>query len=128
MTTVSNGTLAVGCDLALKAGNGLTLGGGTFDAGCFSNSLGTLTLGAGSSNTLAVANGACRLSFSGLSDSGTLTITGTLGPATLRFGTSATALTPAQRAQITTANGRKIGLDANGYVIAVAPGTLIRVQ
>jgi fibronectin-binding autotransporter adhesin len=125
MTTVSNGTLAVGCDLALKAGNALTLSGGTFDAGSFSNSLGTLTLSTGSSNTLAVASGSCKLSFSGLSDSGTLTITGTLGPTTLRFGTSSTALTPEQRAQITTAIGRKIGLDANGYVFAIPPGTRI---
>jgi hypothetical protein len=50
-----------------------------------------------------------------------------LGPTTLRFGTSSTALTPAQRAQITMANGRKVGLDANGYVFSIAPGTLIRV-
>ncbi len=126
-TTVSNGTLAVGCNLALKAGNALTLSGGTFDAGSFSNSLGALTLTAGSSNTLAMTSGTCRLSFSGLSDSGTLTISGMLGPTTLRFGTSSTALTPAQRAQITMANGRKVGLDANGYVFSIAPGTLIRV-
>ncbi len=126
-TTVSNGTLAVGCDLALKAGNALTLGGGTFDAGGFSNSVGTLTLTTGTSNTLAVTSGTCQLSFSGLSGSGSLTVTGTLGPTTLRFGTSSTALTPAQRAQITMANGRKINLDANGYVFSIAPGTMIRV-
>jgi fibronectin-binding autotransporter adhesin len=125
LTTVSNGTLAVGCDLALNAGNALTLSGGTFDAGSFSNSLGTLTLSTGTSNTLAVADGTCKLSFSSLSGSGTLTITGTLGSTTLRFGTSSTALTPEQRAQITTANGRKIGLDANGYVFAIPPGTRI---
>jgi autotransporter-associated beta strand protein len=125
MTTVSNGTLAVGCDLALKAGNALTLSGGAFDAGTFSNSLGTLTLSTGSSNTLDVASGTCQLSFSGLSDSGTLTITGTLAPTTLRFGTSSTALTPEQRVQIKTAIGRKIGLDANGYVFAIPPGTRI---
>lgn len=125
MTTVSNGTLAVSCDLALKAGNALTLSGGAFDGGSCSNSLGTLTLSADSSNTLAVASGTCQLSFSGLSDSGTLTITGTLAPTTLRFGTSSTALTREQRAQITTANGRKTGLDVNGYVFAIPPGTQI---
>jgi fibronectin-binding autotransporter adhesin len=125
LTTVSNGTLAVGCDLALKAGNALTLSGGTFDAGSFSNSLGTLTLSAGSTNILAVNSGTCKLSFSGLSDAGTLTITGTLAPTTLRFGTSSTALTPAQREQITTANGRKIGLGANGYVFSIPLGTQI---
>ncbi len=127
MTTVSNGTLAAGCELALKAGNALTLSGGTFDAGSFSNSLGTLTLSTGSSNTLAVASGNCTLSFTNLDGSGTLTVSGTLGPSTLRFGTSAAALTPEQRAQIKTANGRKIGLDAKGYVYAIAPGTMIRV-
>jgi fibronectin-binding autotransporter adhesin len=125
LTTVSNGTLAVGCDLALKAGNALTLSGGTFDAGSFSNRLGILTLGTGSTNILALNTGTCQLSFSGLSDSGTLTITGTLGPTTLRFGTSSTALPPEQRAQITTAIGRKIGLDANGYVFSIPPGTRI---
>lgn len=128
MTTVSNGTLAVGCNLAIRAGNALTVCGGTFDAGSYSNSLGTLTLTAGATNVLAVKSGACRLSFSGLSGSGTLTITGTVGPTALRFGTSSTALTAAQRAQITTASGRKIGLDANGYVFSIPPGTVICVQ
>jgi autotransporter-associated beta strand protein len=127
LTTVNNGTLAVGCDLTLKAGNALTLSGGTFDAGSFSNSLVTLTLSTGSTNILAVNTGTCKLSFSGLSGAGTLTITGTLGPTTLRFGTSSTALTPEQLAQIKTAIGWKIGLDANGYVLAIPPGTQINL-
>jgi autotransporter-associated beta strand protein len=124
-TTVSNGTLAAGCDLALNAGNALTLSGGTFDAGSFSNALSTLTLSTGTTNMMSVNTGACKLSFTGLSGTGTLAITGTLGPQTLRFGTTSTALTTAQL-NLIRANTRKVYLDGNGYLLIIPDGTMVR--
>ena len=125
LTTVTNGTLAAGCDLALNAGNALTLSGGTFDAGSSSNALGTLTLTTGTTNTLAVNSGTCKLSFTNLIGTGTLAITGTVGPQTLRFGTDSTALTTPQL-NLIRANNKKVYLDVNGYLLAVPDGTMVR--
>jgi fibronectin-binding autotransporter adhesin len=119
LTTVSNGVLAAGCDNALKANSALTLSGGTFDAGSYSNALGTLTLSTGLTNTLAVGLGSCKLSFTNLnaSSTGWLVITGKLGPTSVRFGTSSTALTKEQLDRIT-ANGHPVYLDSLGYLSA----------
>jgi autotransporter-associated beta strand protein len=125
LTTVSNGTLAAGCDLALKAGNALTLSGGTFDAGSYSNALSTLTLSTGTASMMSVNTGTCKLSFTGLSGTGTLAITGKLGPNTLRFGTTSTALTTAQL-NLIRANNRKVYLDSNGYLLMITDGTMVR--
>ena len=125
LTTVSNGTLAAGCDLALNAGNALTLSGGTFDAGSFSNALSTLTLSTGTASMMSVNTGTCKLSFTGLSGTGTLVITGKLVPNTLRFGTTSAALTTPQL-NLIRANNQKVYLDANGYLLAFPIGTMVR--
>lgn len=125
-TTVSNGTLAAGCDGALNGNSSLFLSGGTFDAGSVSNALGALTLSAGSANALTVNSG-CRLSFTGLNGTGTLVVAGKLGPTSLRIGTSANSVTLPQLKQISTSNGGSVYLDANGYVLATPQGTLLRL-
>ena len=125
LTTVSNGTLAAGYDLALKAGNALTLSGGTFDAGSYSNDLSTLTLSTGTTNMMSLNTGTCKLSFTTLSGTGTLAITGKLGPSTLRFGTTSTALTTVQL-NLIRANSRKVYLDSNGYLLMIPDGTVVR--
>jgi fibronectin-binding autotransporter adhesin len=125
LTTVSNGTLAAGCDLALNAGNALTLSGGTFDAGSFSNSLGTLTLSTGTASMMSVNTGTCKLSFSGISGTGSLDITGILDSTTLRFGTDSTALSKDQL-DLIRANTKKVYLDGNGYLLIIPDGTVIR--
>jgi fibronectin-binding autotransporter adhesin len=125
LTTISNGTLAAGCNLSLNAGNALTLSGGTFDAGSFSNSLSSLTLSTSTASMISVNTGACTLSFTGLSGTGTLAISGTLGPKTLRFGTDSTALTRDQL-NLIRANTRKVYLDGNGYLLMIPDGTMVR--
>jgi autotransporter-associated beta strand protein len=125
-TTVSNGTLAAGCDRSLNGNSALFLSGGTFDAGSFSNALGVLSLSAGSVNALTVNSG-CRLSFSGMSGAGTLIVAGKLGPTSLRIGTNAYSLTLPQLKQITTSNGGSVYLDVNGYMLATPPGTILRL-
>lgn len=122
-TTINNGILAAGCDKALATGSALTLGGGTFDAGSFSNALGTLTVG--TTGTLTVHEG-CRLSFTGMSGAGSLVIGGTLGATALRFGTDSNGLSLVQQAQITMVNGSGVYLDAQGYVLAKKKGTMVR--
>jgi autotransporter-associated beta strand protein len=125
LTTVSNGTLAAGCDLALNTGNALTLSGGTFDAGSSSNDLSSLTLSTDTASMMSVNTGTCKLSFTGLSGTGTLAITGTVGPKTLRFGIDATTLTRDQL-NLIRANNRKVYLDGNGYLLIIPDGTVIR--
>lgn len=126
-TTVSNGTLAVGCNLALRLGNALVLSGGTFDAGIASNALSTLTLTAGTASLLAVNGGTCALSFTGLSGTGTLTVTGRLGLTTLRFGVNGLALTSSQLASINN-DGHEVCLTPLGYLVRKQRGALLQIR
>ena len=110
-----------------SAANPLVLSGGTLDPAGGAHSFGTLTVATnstlplGSSGTLAFADS------SGTTWSGTLTLTGTLGPQTLRFGTSSSALTYDQQRKITL-DGKPVRLDGNGYAFKVIDGTRISFQ
>jgi autotransporter-associated beta strand protein len=126
-TSLTNGTLALGCDNALNSGNRLVVSGGTFNAGTRSNTLQRLVVtGAG---TLALGDGSCHLAFVDSSEAwtGTLEITGNMGPTSLRFGTNASGLTPAQLDSITV-GGKKVWLELNaqGYLRRLM-GTVIRL-
>jgi hypothetical protein len=60
--------------------------------------------------------------------SNTLTISGPLGssaPSRLRFS-QASQLFPAQLSRIT-CNGKRVLIDANGYLLEPAPGTVISI-
>ena len=110
-----------------SSANPLVLSGGLLDPAGGAHSFGTLTvtvnstLPLGSSGTLAFADS------SGVPWSGTLTLTGTLGPQTLRFGTSSSALTFEQQRKITI-DGKFVKLDGNGYAFKVPDGTRISFQ
>jgi autotransporter-associated beta strand protein len=114
-TIVSNGTLVAGCNNALYTSSALTLSGGTFDAGSYANTLGTLTLSSDTASQLLLNSGECMLSFSGMDGTGTLAVTGTLRSASVRFGTNDSALTSEQLSRITI-NGKKTTLSVNGYL------------
>ena len=73
---------------------------------------------------MSVNTGTCKLSFTGLSGTGTLAITGTMRPQTMRFGTSSTALTLDQL-NLIRANTRKVYLDNNGYLMVIPAGTMV---
>jgi len=126
-TRVEAGTLRLGANHTLNATNNLVLAGGALEMGGTTNQLGTLTVSAASS--LVVGSG--QLSFldnSAVAWSGTLELVGELGPQTLRFGTSASALTPEQQALIGNA-GRGVHLDADGYVLpGLEPGATLIVR
>ena len=75
-------------------------------------------------------DGAASIAFadsSAFAWGGTLTINGTLGPHTLRFGTDANGLTAAQIAA-TRYRGGKVTIDAEGYLHRILAGTLLSVQ
>lgn len=125
--TITSGTLALRADNTLNADCSIVLNGGALDMGSFSNSLNTLTLSGKS--TLALGSG--KLAFadsSGLAwGTNTLTLTGTLGPKTLRFGTIGTALTSGQLSAITL-DGGSVRIKSDGYLAPGLKGTLIRLQ
>ncbi len=128
-TVLSNGTLRLGRDNALGSGTQIILNGGTLDPGVYVNALSALNITAG--GTLALGSGACTLAFadsSGQAWSGTLNLTGTWGPTSLRFGTGPSGLTPAQLSSIRV-NGQRawFQLDAQGYLWKLT-GTLLRLQ
>lgn len=125
---VEAGKLAFGTTNALSASTPVALSGGTIAVGTYSNALSTLTL-AGDA-TIDLGDGTGTLSFadsSALSSSwnGTLSLTGTLGDKTLRFGTDANGLTPEQQAKIRW-NGYSTKLNSQGYVI-ILRGTIFMI-
>ncbi len=124
-TTVNAGMLALGANNTLDTDNPIVLNGGTLAPGAFTNTVGTLTLAADSQITL----GAGPLAFADCRASawtGSLTLTGTLGPRTLRFGSDANALTSDQLQRIRN-HGQRLGLDENGYLQNTS-GTVIFVR
>jgi autotransporter-associated beta strand protein len=124
-TAVSAGTLVLGADNTLNTNNNVVLDGGTLDMGAFNNSVGTLTLGTNSLINL----GPGQLAFAGSSSNawnGTLTLTGTLGPQTLRFGTNSMGLTGGQLQSIDV-DGKSPGIDGEGY-LTLGSGTVLLVR
>jgi len=127
-TIVEAGMLALGVTNALSASSPVTLSGGILDMGVYSNALSTLTLSGNA--TLALGDGMGTLRFadsSALSSSwtGTLSLTGTLGEKTLRFGTDANGLTAEQQAKIKL-NGYSTKLNSQGYVVLLR-GTVLMI-
>ena len=126
--SIVEGAVMLGANGAFNADINLTLAGGEFDAGCYTNAVGALSVI--SNSTLAVSAGA-ELSFgnsSALDWGGNhLVITGAAAAHTLRFGTDANGLTAAQVKRIRW-NGSRAKLDANGYLYPHVPGLVISVH
>jgi autotransporter-associated beta strand protein len=121
-TTVSGGTLRFGVAAALPGSSAVTLAGGTLDLANTTNTLASLTVEG--SSTLALGSGKLTVSAQSAAPwSGLLTLTGTLGPTTLRV---LPALTGAQLSQIRF-DGRHVTQNPSGYVVPFF-GTLIRVN
>jgi len=125
--TIASGTLALRTNNTLNTFCSIVLKGGTLDMGSFSNSLDTLTLSGKS--TLALGSG--KLAFADSSGmtwgTNTLTLTGALGPETLRFGTSSSALTSGQLSAINL-DGGSVRIKSDGYLALGLKGTLLRLQ
>lgn len=126
--TIAEGTLALRADNTLNTSCRIVLSGGTLDMGSFFNAVETLALTGNSQLTL----GDGQLAFADSSGETwevgkTLTLTGTLGPQSLRFGTNDSALTSAQLSAINL-NGERVRIKSNGYLASGLKGTLILVQ
>ena len=96
-----------------------------------SNTFGTLTLTGGHA-TLDVGDGSAAMTFADSSaidwTGGTLMITGKLQNGKLRFGTNANGVSAVQLASIKMSGDASTRIDANGYLVRISRGTLIRVQ
>jgi fibronectin-binding autotransporter adhesin len=120
-TTISGGTLALGASGVLPDASAVSIGAGTLDAATFTETAGTLdptaaaTINLGSGGALAFANSSA-VDWTG----GTLNITGTFTPTSIRFGTTSGGLTAGQLALISV-NGSGAGtyeLDSSGYLVS----------
>ena len=111
-TTVRDGTLALGVSGVISPDGSVVLDGGTLDVGNTTNTFASLTVTSGS--TLNLGSGKLSLS-SQTADAwaGQLTLTGTLGPASLRFQP---LLTAAQLDSIRY-EGRHVMQSAAGYIV-----------
>lgn len=131
-TTISNGTLTLGCANALGSDTQIILAGGTLDPGSYQNSLSALNITT-AGGSIDMGDGSSILSFA---DSRlqswdnllNITYSGTWVQSSLRFGTNASGLTLAQLDKIRFDGKRAwVLLDAQGYLLRLT-GTLIMVK
>ncbi|OYV04749.1 MAG: hypothetical protein CFE26_15225, partial [Verrucomicrobiales bacterium VVV1] len=120
-TTVSAGTLALGANDVLPNASAVSIGTATLNAATFTDTVGTLdataaaVINLGTGGALAFANSSA-VDWTG----GTLNITGTYTPTSIRFGTTSGGLTSGQLAVISV-NGSGAGtytLAADGYLVS----------
>ncbi len=126
VTTIRSGTLRLGVAGALQARHAVTLAGGTLAAGTVANTLGALTLEAGSTLTVEAGGALAFAASDAAAWSGALAVQGALTATTLRFGTDRTGLTARQVSAIRL-NGASAVIDDNGYIVA-QPGTLLIIR
>lgn len=124
-TTIWAGTIQLGGNERLADTAALRFGNsGTFATAGFSETLGTLTISNNAQSVIDFGNGTSALAFADSHSvvwSGTLKLVNfTVGVDSLRFGTSASALTADQLNAISLAGYTAAALDANGYVIFAA--------
>ncbi|CAM3174511.1 beta strand repeat-containing protein [Rariglobus hedericola] len=121
-TNVNQGVLLLGVANALSTSSPISLGGGTLNAGGFSQSLGTVALTANSTIDLGTGDVALLFAASNAvswSSSVSLSFVNVNAGDTIQFGSSNTALTSGQLAQITI-NGFAAMIDGNGFLTASA--------
>ena len=127
VTTLTSGTLALCVNGALNVSSNIVLAGGTLNPGTTTNALQRLSVTGAA--TIALGDGSCKLTFADSGSAiwtGALTLTGTLGPTTLRFGTSRNGLTLAQLNSLTVGK-QKFRLDSQGYLFRLREGTLLSI-
>jgi len=123
-TTINGGTLALGASNRIADTSNLIMAGGTFATGGFSETLGTLTLSAGS--TIDLGAGTSALVFadsSGATWGSSISLSFvnfTAGVDTIRIGTTSGGLTLSQLGEITI-NGSAATIDASGFLAIAIP-------
>lgn len=119
-TLVSAGRLVLGASDRLSNSSKLVLAGGTFDLNGFSETLGALSLTAGSAIDLG-ATGAVGFADSSNQSWGSfaLSFSGTLAATSVKFGVDGFGLTTSQLALITVNGLGGWTLDSSGYLTAI---------
>ena len=117
-TTIEAGTLTLGAAGVLPDASGVSIGDATLVAGSFSESAGTLGISGAATLQLQAGSALSFANSSGIQWSGTLELTGSFtSGSSLRFGTGANGLTPAQLAAITRTGFTSFSLDSQGYLV-----------
>ncbi len=118
-TSITGGTLILGANNVLPSTTNVTLGAATLDADTRTDSMGTLNVSAAATIRLGTGAALAFTDSSAVTWAGTLSITGTfVSGSSLRFGTTATALTATQLSKISSAGFTSFSLNSNGYLIA----------
>lgn len=128
-TTISSGTLALGASNALPT-TALSIGSATLNAATFTDTVGTLDV---TGNAIINLGTGAALTFADSSvidwTGGTLTLTGTfVSGSSLRFGTTATALTATQLGKISGSGFTSYSLNSNGYLVGSNGATFTNWQ
>jgi autotransporter-associated beta strand protein len=123
-TTITGGTLALGANNVLADTTAVTIGGGSLRIGNgFADAVDTLDVTAAATITVGAGASLAFADSSGKAWAGSLTITGAfVSGASLRFGTDANGLTPAQIAKISGPGLSDIAIDSQGYITATVTG------
>jgi hypothetical protein len=121
--TITGGTLAITADERIADANKLTMNGGNFNVGTFTETLGLLEVGASNGTITFGSGGALVFGASNLETwTGTLSIAGTfVSGSSLRFGTDASGLTSGQLDSISIAGFTDLSLNTDGFVVGVIP-------
>ncbi|MFN7561015.1 MAG: autotransporter-associated beta strand repeat-containing protein [Prosthecobacter sp.] len=122
-TTINGGTLILGANNVLPSTTNLSIGAATLDADTRTDTLGTLNVTAAA--TIRLGSGAALVfaDSSAVTWAGTLSITGTfVSGSSLRFGTSATALTATQLSKISGGGFTSFSLNSSGFLVGNGSG------
>jgi autotransporter-associated beta strand protein len=121
--TISGGSVAISANERIADANKLTLNGGNFNVGTFTETLGALDLN-GTGGTITFGSGGALVFGASNAESwtGSLTVAGTfLSGSSLRFGTDSSGLTSGQLSSISIAGFTDLSLNTDGFVVGVIP-------
>jgi autotransporter-associated beta strand protein len=117
-TSITGGTLILGANNVLPSTTNVTIGAATLDADTRTDSMGTLNVTAAATLRLGTGAALAFADSSAIPWAGTLTLTGAFASgSSLRFGTTATALTATQLSRINKPGGGALTLNSNGYLV-----------
>ncbi|MBL9134089.1 MAG: autotransporter-associated beta strand repeat-containing protein, partial [Verrucomicrobiaceae bacterium] len=120
-TSITGGTLILGANNVLPSSTNVTIGAATLDADTRSDSMGSLNVSAAATIRLGTGAALAFTDSSAVTWAGTLSITGTfVSGSSLRFGSTANALTATQLSKISSAGFTSFSLNSSGYLIGLS--------
>ncbi|MBL9117010.1 MAG: autotransporter-associated beta strand repeat-containing protein [Verrucomicrobiaceae bacterium] len=122
-TTISGGTLILGANNVLPSTTNVSIGAATLDADTRTGTVGTLNVTAAAAIRFGTGAALVFADSSAITWAGTLSLTGTfVSGSSLRFGTSATALTATQLSKISGGGFTSFSLNSSGYLVGSGSG------